>query len=103
MNVNVKVSLTDEQRRKIFANFYGGKKGMISRKDVNTICQTAITDWLVGRNNGPEEQIGDKVADAMKECIEPTTGNEELDEALKQVRLLQTRVNQLQHKLDTRK
>ena len=102
MNVNVKVSLTDEQRRTIHENFYG-KKGMVSRKDVNDICQTAVTDMLM------KKQIGDKVADAMKESISYDEPMEELDyvncdvkELVKQNVLLLTRLNRLQYMIDTR-
>lgn len=120
MKTNVSINLTDDQRRVIHENFYGGKKGLISRKDVTTICQTAITDWLMGRNNGP--QIGEKIADAMKESISfdeqqyqdglrrdelCNMGDGELKEALieseKQNKLLLNRVNVLQHALDTKR
>ena len=106
MNVNVKVSITDEMRRTIHENFYG-KKGMISRKDVSTICQTAITDLLMGK------QIGDKIADAMKESISfppVRLTDEDIDELepgeieymIEQNRLLTSRMNRLQHMIDTR-
>lgn len=108
MNVNVKISISDENRRKIHENFYGGKKGMISRKDVNAICQAAITDWLMGRNSGPEVEAKaeEEFADQLRSDELFDMGNGELVEALieaeKQNKLLTTRVNQLQHKLDTR-
>jgi hypothetical protein len=94
MNVNVKVSLTDEQRRKIFANFYGGKKGMISRKDVNAICQAAITDWLMDRNSGP-------TTDNNVEVIEEIdVDNVDVIEVMKQNELLLKRVNDQQNFID---
>ena len=91
MNITVKVSLTDEQRRVIHTNLYDGKKGMVSRKDVNAICQTAITDMLIGKR-------------LKKESNEPPpvvqiTGDDELR---KQNELLTTRVNRLQYMIDTR-
>lgn len=112
MKTNVGINLTDEQRRTIHENFYGGKKGMISRKDVNTICQTAITDWLMGRNNGPETVVSDMGIEVeMKPLLDALAPDDEIDpdnfteqqvrDVMKQNELLLTRVNQLQHKLDT--
>jgi hypothetical protein len=101
MKTNVSINLSDEQRRVIHENFYGGKKGLISRKDVNMICQTAITDWLMGRNNGPEEVEEVDTTPVVREIGDFT--DEEIAEVMKQNELLQRRVNILQHKLDTRK
>jgi len=91
MKTNVSINLTDEQRAIIHANFYGGKKGLISRKDVNTICQTAITDWLMNRNNGPEQE----------EDVAPLNLDDvNIEDVMKQNELLLKRVNDQQNFID---
>lgn len=92
MKTNVSINLSDEQRRVIHENFYGGKKGLISRKDVNTICQTAITDWLMGRNNGPEPK---------EEDVAPLNLDDvNIEDVIKQNELLLKRVNDQQNFID---
>lgn len=99
MKTNVSINLSDEQRAKIHANFYGGKKGLISRKDVNAICQTAITDWIIGRDNGSAEVEEIDTTPVVREDLT----DDDIADILKQNELLQRRVNILQHKLDTAK
>jgi len=100
MNVTVKVSLTDEQRRKLFANLYDGKKGMISRKDVNAICQASITDMLMGKTSIKTKVTVPPVRLTAAQRDEMEDG--EIDWILEQNRLLTKRVNRLQHMIDTR-
>lgn len=104
MKTNVSINLSDEQRATIHANFYGGKKGLISRKDVNAICQAAITDWLVNRNSGPQER--DSLLDTAMDTDERQAVRDALDEVdvaevMRQNELLLARVNRLQFLLDT--
>lgn len=92
MKTNVAINLTDEQRAIIHANFYGGKKGLISRKDVNSICQAAITDWLMNRNSGPEPK---------EEDVAPLNLDDvNIEDVLKQNELLLKRVNDQQNFID---
>lgn len=108
MNGNFKYTLTDEQRNTLKRKLTGkAVKGLASRADVCAILQKALDDALVGRR-----QIGDKIADAMAECIndEPVEQAEfnlsdysaaDVEDLVKQNKLLHSRVNRLQYRLDT--
>jgi hypothetical protein len=90
VNVNVKITLTDEQRAALHQKFYG-KKGLISRRDVSAICQAAITDMLLGRNV-VQESIDFEPEQVTEFCS---------DDCCKANALLLNRINVLQHSLDT--
>lgn len=114
MNGNFKYSMTDEQRNRLKRKLTGKSvKGLASRGDVCALLQKEL-DRLIG--NG---QIGDKVADAMADCIPPHMRAEpepipqaqldftaedytpaEVAEVIKQNKLLLTRINILQYRLD---
>ncbi len=72
MNVNVKVSLTDEQRETMFRRLNFDKKGLVSRKDVNDFVQTKISQSL----NGDAEVQGDFKKDSTVGEFIPSRGDE---------------------------
>ncbi len=108
MNVNVKISISDEDRNVMFRRLTGkNTKGMVSRADVNEWVKEQLENFL--RLGSPTtEQIGDAVADAMADSISDNVRiedytREEIEEIVKQNKLLLTRVNILQHRLDTKR
>jgi hypothetical protein len=94
MNVNVKISMTDEQRNVMFRRLTGKNgKGMVSRADVNLWVKEQLERFLA---NGS--------AEIVEESNEPISINiEDVDvgEVITQNQLLQSRVNRLQFLLDT--
>lgn len=106
MNVNCKLTLTDEQRNTMFRRLTGkATKGMVSRADVCNWVNEQLERFLT--LGSPEtEQIGDKIADAMQDSISYSETNiDDIDvaEVLRQNELLLSRINVLQHRLDTRR
>lgn len=86
MNVNVKLSLTDEQRNAIACAMAGKKVARLAtRADINAICQQAIDEVIAGSaptsTSTPTEFCSD-------DCCKANEG-------------LLRRVNILQHRLDT--
>lgn len=91
MNVNVRISLTDEQRNVLYQKITGKKvKAMITRAGVvalvNDFIDSMLTDQAVSH---PEQKpMALTMPDAHDDCC-------------KQNQLLLRRVNTLQHRLDT--
>ena len=94
MNVNVKLSLTDEQRNVLKRRLTGKDvKAMISRKEVNELVQDFIASLLTGDAPETPEAPADEQLDL--------TFNGGHDDCCKANKLLLTRINRLQHALDT--
>jgi hypothetical protein len=97
MNVNVKVTLTDEERN-VMANRLTGtlSKKMVSRADVNDFVKKQIERFLA---------VGSPTTETVEvEEIDHTEMSEsDIKEVMKQNKLLLSRVNVLQHRLDTMK
>jgi hypothetical protein len=73
MNVNCKVSLTDEQRNVMFRKLKGGK-GMVSRKDVNAFVEQKIEECL---NGGTLVPMGMSVVEITEQRdFKPSRGDE---------------------------
>lgn len=103
MNVNVKLSLDDDQRRRL-ASYIAGKpvKRLATRGDVNAIVQELLQSALKGRSPAPRDHdpYDDLVASGgLPEAQPPVTACS--DECCLQNRLLLDRVNVLQGKLDS--
>lgn len=101
MNVNVKISISDEDRNLMFRRLTGkDTKGMVSRADVNAWVMEQLERFL--RLGSPTTaQIEEIDVEEMMSTAEYS--DEDISEVLKQNKLLQRRVNILQHALDTRK
>lgn len=90
MNVNCKVSLTDEQRNLLYRRITGKDvKRLISRKEV---CEL-VDDYIATLLNGSSEPEPDQA-----EIEFPEGGHVDCCRANT---LLLTRINRLQHRLDT--
>lgn len=95
MNGNFRYTLTDEQRNTIKRKVVGKNvKGLASRADVCAILQKALDDAIKGIAPKPEktEPVTIDADDYSKQDVE---------DLVKQNQLLQTRINVLQHRLDT--
>ena len=95
MNVNIKLSLTDEERNVMFRRLTGKSgKGMVSRADVNNWVKEQLERFLT---------LGSPTTEKVK--VEQTMDFTDIDinvaEVMKQNELLTTRVNRLQFLLDT--
>ena len=108
MNVNVKISISDEDRNIMFRRLTGkDTKGMVSRADVNEWVKEKLESFL--RLGSPTTENASLLETAMetderqaiRDAIDEGDLEAALEEATKQNELLLTRVNQLQHKLDT--
>lgn len=104
MNVNVKLSLTDDQRRALASSIAGKPvKRLATRADVNELVNQLLATTMAGKPLGaahvaqvPSEPV---VAGVMHDNHLPYCS----DQCCRQNELLQSRVNVLQHKLDTLK
>jgi hypothetical protein len=103
MNVNCKLTLTDEERNVMFRRLTGKNgKGMVSRAEVNQWVKDKLQSFL---------SIGSPSTETVEEEIEVNLTDEEFDNLeqgeiewiIKQNALLIKRVNILQHRLDTGK
>lgn len=97
MNVNVKVTLTDEERNVMHNRLTGTlSKKMVSRADVNEFVKAKIERFL---------QVGSPTTEAVKDEVIADIDyvNCDVKEIVKQNKLLLNRVNVLQHRLDTMK
>lgn len=114
MNVNVKLSISDEDRNLMFRRLTGKDgKAMVSRADVNVWVKEQLEKFL--RLGSPStEKVDDLVDDSPDDpdYATPSNWDEEmtleelhaaLEEADKRNRLLNDRCNRLQHKLDTKR
>jgi hypothetical protein len=91
MNVNVKLSLTDDQRRALASSIAGKPvKRLATRADVNELVKDLLAATMAG--SAPSlPTVPDNIDEHCSfDCCRRND-------------LLQTRVNILQHKLDTRK
>jgi hypothetical protein len=97
MNVNVKLSLSDDERRRL-ASCLAGKpvKRLATRADVNQLVRDLLSASMSGAP-APRE-----TAPAPEPGIEsPADDDFCSEECCRQNRLLTSRVNVLQHRLDT--
>lgn len=100
MNVNCKVSLTDEERNVMYRRLTGKNgKGMVSRMEVNNWVKDKIQNFLSLGSPSTEFVCGS--SETIPKKVQSTDG-EEVEWVMKQNRLLTSRVNQLQHLIDTR-
>ena len=85
MNVNVKVSITDDQRNKMFCAITGkdSTTRLVSRADVNKFVQEKIAEVINGRIVLPAAKSSDKftdeqISDAVKSASDfsPSRGDE---------------------------
>jgi hypothetical protein len=104
MNVNVKLSLTDEQRNTMFRRLTGkNTKGMVSRADVNQWVKEELERFLT-LGSPTTETINDRGSDEYANPVEEIDIDDiNVEEVIKQNQLLTTRVNRLQYMLDRRK
>jgi len=102
MNVNCKLSLTDEQRNTMFRRLTGKTgKGMVSRADVNNWVKDHLQSFL---------SLGSPTTEQVEEVETVRLTDEEFDNLeqgeiewiIEQNKLLTTRVNRLQFMLDKR-
>jgi ribosomal protein S11 len=85
VNVNVKITLTDEQRNAIACKLAGKQVARLAtRADINALCQQAIEDLLAG------------VAPTSREVTEFCS-----DDCCNANAGLLRRINILQHRIDT--
>lgn len=102
MNVNVKISLTDEERNIMHRRLTGkNTKGMVSRADVNQWVKTELERFLTlgsPTTETIEEPNIEEIRLTQEQIDELEPG--EIEEVIKQNRLLTTRVNRLQYMLD---
>ena len=99
MNVNVRVSLTDEQRNILKKRLTGKDvKAMVTRAEVNELVYAHIHSLL----NEPLafEHTFAPVVEEIELSNPPSRCS---DECCRQNELLLARINRLQHKLDTRR
>ena len=97
MNVNVKITLSDEQRNVMYRRISGKNvKRLISRAEVSQLVQDFIASQLSGTFvNEPE-------APDIQEAVNTAElSDADITETLMQNKLLHSRCNRLQHKLDT--
>jgi hypothetical protein len=97
MNVNVKITLNDEQRNALYRRISGKNvKRLISRAEVNQLVQDFIASQLSGGFVGNEPEAPD-----IQESINTADlSDADIAEMLMQNKLLHSRCNRLQHKLD---
>lgn len=114
MNLNCKLTLTDEQRNNIKRHLAGKNvKGLATRADVCQLVQHLLEPFLEPPRSKPNPRDGWAAHDIEREEREPVGQSvpvgmcpgDELDfcsdECCKQNQLLVQRVNTLQHRLDT--
>jgi len=97
MNVNIKVTLTDDERNTMFRRLTGkSTKGMVSRADVNAWVKEKLERFLT---------VGSPTTEPVEE-IEPINiddfTTQDIEDVMKRNELLQSRVNRLQFLLDTK-
>ena len=115
MNVNVKLSLTDEQRNVMHRRLTGKNgKGMVTRADVNEWVKEQIERFLILGSPTtetvipvvPRREAVEKTDDAEirtpEEVIEFDLNDIDVNELVRQNKLLLSRNNRLQHMLDTK-
>ena len=100
MNVNVKLSITDYDRNLIADRLDGKKsKRLVTRKEINELVAGFLDQYV-------RDQY-DAECDAEIQVPASLVDQEEIDfcsdDCCTRNELLQTRVNKLQHKLDTLK
>lgn len=77
MNVNCKVSLTDEQRNTMFRNLNGGdSKKMVSRADVNAFVQKKIEECLNGLHLDRRTKTSEEATKEVRNGFEATREGE---------------------------
>jgi hypothetical protein len=102
MNVNVKLSLTDEERNTMFRRLTGKTtKGMVSRADVNQWVKDQLQTFLT-LGSPTTETINDRGSDQYANPEPIDIDDMDVEEVIRQNKLLQTRVNRLQYLIDTR-
>lgn len=102
MNVNVKVTLTDEERNVMFRRLTGKNgKGMVSRAEVNQWVKDKIQNFLsLGSPSTERVEEIEEINLTDNDVDNMETG--EIEWVMRQNKLLTTRVNRLQHLIDTR-
>lgn len=106
MNVNIKLSLTDEQRNTLYRNMTGKDvKRMVSRAEVNELVNDYINDMMNDRTDIAVKRA-ERVIEAQPEpelllehlpCESFAGGH---DQCCRQNALLMNRMNRLQFQLD---
>lgn len=96
MNVNVKLSLTDEERNVMFRRLTGkSTKGMVSRADVNEWVKKELEKFLT---------LGSPTTERVEEVIEPINfadlTEKDIEDVILQNELLLKRVNDQQNFID---
>lgn len=93
MNVNCKLSLTDEERNAMHNRLTGtSTKKMVSRADVNTWVKDQIERFI---------KVGSPTTEKVEVKLTPEqVADIDVEEVMKQNELLLTRVNRLQFLLD---
>jgi hypothetical protein len=98
MNVNVKISISDEDRNLMFRRLTGkDTKGMVSRADVNTWVKEQLERFLT---------VGSPTTERVEEIEEREPINiddftqQDIEDVIKQNELLLKRVNEQQNFID---
>lgn len=103
MNVNVKLSLDDDERRAL-ASYLVGKpvKRLATRAEVNEIVKDLLAGVTI-LGNRPATPRYPEESDPEAVSVDETGTPAEFcsDDCCRRNDLLQTRVNRLQHRLDT--
>ena len=104
MNVNVKLSLSDDERRAL-AGYLAGKpvKRLATRADVNAIVAELLSAALATSRYPDTRQPGNPEADTREAELPPIREPQVhcSEDCCKANELLLHRVNVLQHRLDT--
>ena len=107
MNGNFKYSLTDEQRNVLHQRLTGKQtKGLASRADVCGILQDALDSMIQGTAPQPALETPQEDLE-LEQSLDPIGlapqdfSDGDIEDIVKQNRLLLNRVNRLQHIIDT--
>lgn len=99
MNVNVKISITDEDRNLMFRRLTGkDTKGMVSRADVNTWVNEQLERFL--RVGSPTTERVEEVVEEREPINFADLTEQDIEDVLRQNELLLKRVNDQQNFID---
>ena len=99
MNVNVKISITDEDRNLMFRRLTGkDTKGMVSRADVNTWVNEQLERFL--RVGSPTTERVAEVVEEREPINFADLTEQDIEDVLRQNELLLKRVNDQQNFID---
>jgi hypothetical protein len=100
MNVNVKLSISDEDRNLMSRRLTGkDSKKMVSRAEVNNWVKDQLEKFL--RLGSPAtEKVNEAITEREQIDFADLT-EQDIEDVMKQNKLLQHRINVLQHRLDT--